>query len=144
MYHTAGAGMTAAAAAAAANGGDSVAAAAAAAALNAAYHDFEEAWRKECITAIDAKNRSIGRDLIKTSSAPIPSTNGAVPSSSGGGGGDKSSSSSLSSSSSSSSFLPGGSAASALMNGTGGGTNEDLSANSSRSTSPVDSQHQTH
>ena len=38
------------------------------AAVNAAYHDFEEAWRKECITAIDAKNRSIGRDLIKTSS----------------------------------------------------------------------------
>lgn len=37
------------------------------AAVNAAYNDFEEAWRKECITAIDAKNRSIGRDLIKTS-----------------------------------------------------------------------------
>ncbi len=43
-------------------------AAVAAAAVNAAYQDFEEAWRKECITAIDAKNRSIGRDLIKTSS----------------------------------------------------------------------------
>lgn len=41
-------------------------AAVATAAVNAAYHDFEEAWRKECITAIDAKNRSIGRDLIKT------------------------------------------------------------------------------
>ena len=41
-------------------------AAVASAAMNAAYHDFEEAWRKECITAIDAKNRSIGRDLIKT------------------------------------------------------------------------------
>ena len=39
----------------------------ASAAVNSAYHDFEEAWRKECITAIDAKNRSIGRDLIKTS-----------------------------------------------------------------------------
>lgn len=42
-------------------------AAVAAAAMNAAYHDFEEAWRKECITAIDAKNRSIGRDLVKAS-----------------------------------------------------------------------------
>lgn len=31
----------------------------------ALLQDFEEAWRKECITAIDAKNRSIGRDLIK-------------------------------------------------------------------------------
>ncbi len=42
-------------------------AAVATAAVNVAYHEFEEAWRKECITAIDAKNRSIGRDLIKTS-----------------------------------------------------------------------------
>lgn len=42
-------------------------AAVAVAAMNAAYHDFEEAWRKECITAIDAKNRSIGRDLVKAS-----------------------------------------------------------------------------
>jgi hypothetical protein len=30
-----------------------------------AYHQFEEIWRKECITAIDAKNRSIGRDLVQ-------------------------------------------------------------------------------
>jgi hypothetical protein len=37
--------------------------------LNAAYLDFEEAWRKECITAIDAKNRSIGRDSIGKSVA---------------------------------------------------------------------------
>ena len=29
----------------------------AAAAAKLAYNDFEEAWRKECITAIDAKNR---------------------------------------------------------------------------------------
>ena len=43
---------------------------AAAAAITAAYQDFEEAWRKECITAIDAKNRSIGRDLIKTNPGP--------------------------------------------------------------------------
>ncbi|RNA43925.1 Nipped-B B [Brachionus plicatilis] len=34
----------------------------------ALLQDFEEAWRKECITAIDAKNRSIGRDLIKNTS----------------------------------------------------------------------------
>lgn len=44
-------------------------AAAATAAVSAAYHEFEEAWRKECITAIDAKNRSIGRDLVKTNSS---------------------------------------------------------------------------
>lgn len=54
---------------AAAASGNSSTAAAAAAAVNAAYHDFEEAWRKECITAIDAKNRSIGRDLVKTNSS---------------------------------------------------------------------------
>jgi hypothetical protein len=52
---------------AASSNNPTTATAAAAAAFNAAYHDFEEAWRKECITAIDAKNRSIGRDLIKTS-----------------------------------------------------------------------------
>ena len=41
----------------------------------ALLQDFEEAWRKECITAIDAKNRSIGRDLIKnTSSSSIASS----------------------------------------------------------------------
>ncbi len=57
------------AALAAAVSGNASTAAAAAAALNAAYHDFEEAWRKECITAIDAKNRSIGRDLVKTNSS---------------------------------------------------------------------------
>lgn len=43
--------------AAALSGGNSAAA--------ALIQDFEEAWRKECITAIDAKNRSIGRDIIK-------------------------------------------------------------------------------
>jgi len=52
---------------AAASSSNSSNSAVATAAVNAAYHDFEEAWRKECITAIDAKNRSIGRDLIKTS-----------------------------------------------------------------------------
>jgi hypothetical protein len=52
---------TAAVLAAAACGDSSSAAAAA----KFAYNDFEEAWRKECITAIDAKNRSIGRDGIK-------------------------------------------------------------------------------
>ena len=31
----------------------------------AVAQEFDEAWRKECITAIDAKNRSIGRDVVK-------------------------------------------------------------------------------
>ena len=44
---------TAAVLAAAASGDTSSAANAA----KLAYNDFEEAWRKECITAIDAKNR---------------------------------------------------------------------------------------
>jgi len=57
---------TAAVLAAAASGNSSSAVAAA----NSAYHDFEEAWRKECITAIDAKNRSIGRDVIKVNVNP--------------------------------------------------------------------------
>ena len=44
------------------------------AAATASYAEFEDAWRKECITAIDAKNRSIGRDLIKTCSSSSSSS----------------------------------------------------------------------
>ena len=64
---------TAAVLAAAASGNSSSAVAAA----NSAYQDFEEAWRKECITAIDAKNRSIGRDIIKINLNSNTSSNSA-------------------------------------------------------------------
>lgn len=43
---------------------------------SAIVQDFEEAWRKECITAIDAKNRSIGRDVVKNAGSTPPSTSG--------------------------------------------------------------------
>lgn len=46
------------------------------AATTAILQEFEEAWRKECITAIDAKNRSIGRDLIRTSSSSNTNSGG--------------------------------------------------------------------
>ena len=37
--------------------------------------DVEETWRKECITAIDAKNRSIGRDTTTNSIKLLSTTN---------------------------------------------------------------------
>lgn len=38
---------------------------------SAILQEFEEAWRKECITAIDAKNRSIGRDVVKNGTGGV-------------------------------------------------------------------------
>lgn len=44
----------------------------------AVQQEFDEAWRKECITAIDAKNRSIGRDVVKNGNGSGSNGNGSA------------------------------------------------------------------